>query len=400
MDILNKLDSNRKLKLRGNQTIWVIVLTISLISIVAAYSSTAALAIAEKMNNSFYLFKQIGFVFVGLAALFICYYTNVKVYRIISILILPIAWGFLSFVAIRSMIDEGNARWIDLGFMTFQPSELAKVAVVLYLARAIEIFNLENFKDYALKIIVPLGITCVLTLWGSVTSTLIIAFISSLLLIFSGIKWMHLLKTLLIVLAGLAFIYLIHKTTGAFDRVATFEARVERFFTGDNIENLDALEQQQYKDKNFQSQQAIKAIQVGGLWGVGIGEGIVKNILPNPYDDFIFTTILEETGLLGGILVMLLYLWFLFCCVKITHQCSTIYTVLTVLGLGILICTQAMIHILVNIGIFPVTGQTLPLISSGGTSFLVMSSAIGIVLSINKTIEINMDGKTQLGNEK
>jgi cell division protein FtsW len=152
-------------------------------------------------------------------------------------------------------------------------------------------------------------------------------------------------------------------------------------------------EQQKIADKEYQSKEAEQAIQLGGLKGLGPGNSIKRNTLPNPYDDYIYSIIVEEWGLIVGSLVLFLYIWFLFRCVIIAQACKKPFAALSVIGLGCLITFQALIHIAVNIGAIPETGQTLPMISHGGTAYILMSAALGIILSINRTIEISKENE-------
>ena len=150
-----------------------------------------------------------------------------------------------------------------------------------------------------------------------------------------------------------------------FSRFSTFGERIERHFSGDDTAEMSAAELAEYNEKTFQADQAREAIQLGGIFGRGPGNSIKRDILPNAYDDYIYSIIIEEYGLMGGL-----------------------FSILTVLGLSTLITMQAFLHIFVNIGILPVTGQTLPMISRGGSALVIMSCAFGIILSVNRTIEI------------
>ena len=157
---------------------------------------------------------------------------------------------------------------------------------------------------------------------------------------------------------------------------------------------MTPAEIQEKKDKDFQAQNAIEAIQLGKLTGRGPGNSLKRDILPNAYDDYIYSIIVEEYGLFGGIIVIWLYLWFFVRCIRIAQSCKKEYSTIVVLGLSFLIVLQAFLHILVNIGIFPVTGQTLPMISKGGSSLVIMSIAFGVILAINRTIEISKSKNT------
>ena len=378
-------------KLHGDQIIWLVILLLALISIVAVYSSSSALAYKNETSTFTYLFKQMGYVSIGFIALLICYRIPLSWYRKGSILLLLFSAGLLLYIVFKGVVLNHAARWIQLGPLSFQPSELAKIAVILYLARILETHKFDTFKEYIIWILVPLGAVCILSLIGSVSATLIIGVTAFIILICAGINWKYIAYTVGIVIVALSLVFLVHKAFGTFSRLDTFTARIERFFSPEDIESMSAEEKQEYKEKNFQSEQAKQAIQLGGLTGRGPGNSLKKDTLPHPYSDFIFALIVEELGLFGGLFLIMLYLWFFSRCITIAKLCTKMYSTVVVLGLGFLITLQAFIHILVNVGIFPVTGQTLPLVSLGGTSLLIMSCAFGIILSVNRTIEIKIE---------
>lgn len=378
-------------KLHGDQIIWLVILLLALISIVAVYSSSSALAYKNETSTFTYLFKQMGYVSIGFIALLICYRIPLSWYRKGSILLLLFSAGLLLYIVFKGVVLNHAARWIQLGPLSFQPSELAKIAVILYLARILETHKFYTFKEYIIWILAPLGAVCILSLIGSVSATLIIGVTAFVILICAGINWKYIAYTVGIVIVALSLVFLVHKAFGTFSRLDTFTARIERFFSPEDIESMSAEEKQEYKEKNFQSEQAKQAIQLGGLTGRGPGNSLKKDTLPHPYSDFIFALIVEELGLFGGLFLIMLYLWFFSRCITIAKLCTKMYSTVVVLGLGFLITLQAFIHILVNVGIFPVTGQTLPLVSLGGTSLLIMSCAFGIILSVNRTIEIKIE---------
>jgi cell division protein FtsW len=378
-------------KLHGDQIIWLVILLLALISIIAVYSSSSSLAYKNDTSTFTYLFKQMAYVLIGFTGLLICYRIPLKWYRMGSMILLLISAALLLYIVFKGVVLNHAARWIQIGPLSFQPSELAKISVVLYLARIMEARSFRTFKEYAIWILIPLGTICILSLIGSVSATIIIGATAFMILLCGGINWKYIAYTAGIVIVALALVFVIHKAFGTFSRLDTFTARIERFFSPVDPESMTAAEKQEYKEKNFQSDQARRAIQLGGLTGRGPGNSLTKDTLPHPYSDFIFALIVEELGLLGGTFVILLYLWFFSRCIAIAKSCTRKYSTLVVLGLGFLITLQAFVHILVNVGIFPVTGQTLPLVSLGGTSLLIMSCAFGIILSVNRTIEIKIE---------
>ncbi len=391
MEMTETTDKKRKNfvnKLKGDRVIWLIIILLAMISIAAVYSSSSALAFKMGKSTFSFLIKQMNFVIIGFVFLLICYRIPLGWYRRFSYIALAISAGLLLYTIFNGVVLNKATRWIDIGGLSFQPSEFAKIAVVLYLARILETSKMDTFKEYCLKILIPIGIICILCLYGSVSVTLIIGIISFIILVCAGVNWKYILRTIGLIIAGLAIIYTIHSFTGVFTRIDTFTARIERFFTDDEKE-LTEQERVELEEKNYQSQQSVEAIQLGGLFGRGPGNSIKRDTLPHPYSDFIYATIIEEWGLIGGIVVLMLYIWFFYRCIIISNSCKKPFSTLVVLGLSLLITLQALLHILVNVGIFPVTGQTLPMISLGGTSLVIMSCAFGIILSVNRTIEIS-----------
>ena len=385
-------------RLSGDKVIWIVVFLLSLISIALIYSSSSSLAYKEKTTNFAFLVKQIQFVLMGLVALYICYRVPLGWYRFLAY---PALGASIILLALTPIIGEeinGARRWINLGFTTFQPTEMAKIAIVLYLARALEVSKLETFKEFLIKIILPIGVTCILILIGSVSAALFVGMISLLMLIIAGVKWNYIFKAGGIAAAALVLIILLHVAgLQLFSRLDTALSRLIRFGSKTEItEELTPEEKQKEADKTYQADMAKVAISSVGILGKGPGKSTQRYFLPHPYSDYIYTIIIEEYGLAGGTFVLMLYLWFLFRCVILAKNCTKVFSALTVAGLGLLIAVQATLHILVNVGYLPVTGHTLPLLSLGGTSLVILSCAFGIILSVSRTIDVSSQKKKAL----
>lgn len=382
-------------KLSGDKVIWIVVFLLSLISIALIYSSSSSLAYKEKTTNFAFLVKQIQFVLMGLVALYICYRVPLGWYRVLAYPALIVSVILLALTPIIGEEINGARRWINLGFTTFQPTEMAKIAIVLYLARALEVSKLETFKEFLIKIIIPIGVTCILILIGSVSAALFVGMISLLMLIIAGVKWNYIFKAGGIAASALVLIILLHVAgLQLFSRLDTALSRLIRFGSKTEItEELTPEEKQKEADKTYQADMAKVAISSVGILGKGPGKSTQRYFLPHPYSDYIYTIIIEEYGLAGGTFVLMLYLWFLFRCVILAKNCTRVFSALTVAGLGLLITVQATLHILVNVGYLPVTGHTLPLLSLGGTSLVILSCAFGIILSVSRTIDISSQKK-------
>ena len=392
-------------RLHGDKVIWIICFILSLISIALIYSASSSLAFKENVTNFSYLMNQCKFVLLGLVTVYICYKIPLGVYRFATYFIFGISLLLLMLTLVPGIGKEinGARRWIMIGPIQFQPAELVKITLILYLARALEMWELKNFKDFIIKILAPIGVVCVLILVGSVSTSLIVGALSFLILWMAGVKVSYLLKS--IGLAACFFVFLILLNSGVklidkdidlFPRFSTAVSRLEKFFVKEEIDaNLSAEEIQKKKDETFQADMARIAISSVGVLGKGPGKSTQRYVLPHPYSDFIYTIIIEEYGLLGGVFVLMLYLWFLYRCVIMVKHCTKKFTAITVGGLGLMISIQAGLHILVNVGILPVTGHTLPLVSLGGTSLLIFSCAFGIVLSVSRTIDIDNTKKAE-----
>ena len=389
-------------RLSGDKVIWIVVFLLSLISIALIYSSSSSLAYKSKTTNFSFLIKQIQFVAMGLVALYACYKVPLGWYRFLAYPALGISIILLALTPIIGEEINGARRWINLGFTTFQPAEMAKIAIVLYLSRALEVSKLATFKEFLIKIIIPIGITCILILIGSVSAALFVGMISLLMLIVAGVKWNYIFKAGGIAVAALLLIILLHMAgLKLFSRLDTALSRLVRFGSDTELtEEMTPEERQKEADKTYQADMAKVAISSVGILGKGPGKSTQRYFLPHPYSDYIFTIIIEEYGLAGGTFVLMLYLWFLFRCVILAKNCTKVFSALTVAGLGLLISIQATLHILVNVGYLPVTGHTLPLLSLGGTSLIILSCAFGIILSVSRTIDISSQKRRELAIQK
>lgn len=380
-------------RLRGDKVIWIIVFLLCLISIAAVYSSSSSLAFSEKKSTMDYLLRQLKFVVFSLTTLFVFYNIPLGIYRMFSYLVMPLSI-LLLVVTLTSGASYNSAdRWIKVFGFTIHTGEIAKIATIMYLSRVMEARKFETFKEFAIWIIAPTGIVILLILYGSISTGLLVTAVTFVMLVVAGIKWMHLLKASLIAISAGALVLLLNLSFGIFPRVETAVNRIKNFATEDTLTSeLTPMQRQQILDKTYQANMARIAVASVGVLGKGPGNSTQRNFLPHPYSDFIYAIIIEEWGLLiGGIGVLMLYLWFLARAIIITRKCTTIFSSMLVMGLAILITTQALLHICVNVGLLPVTGHTLPLISLGGTSLMIMGGAFGMILSVSRTVEKGND---------
>ena len=365
-------------ELRGDRVIWMIVAVLAMFSILAVYSSTGSIAFKERGGNTeFYLLKHAVFIGGGLLLTYLCYTLHYTQYNKIAPYLLLISIPLLVYtIAFGVEVNEAR-RWISLPVidLTFQTSDFAKLALIIYVARAISAKQ-EYIKDFSsafLPIIVPILIICSLIAPADL-STAMLLFATCLLMMFIGrvdIKFIFLLLLLgIVVFACLIIIGQLFPETV---RVETWITRMQDF-----IQNADG---------EYQIQRAKIAIAEGGILGVGPGNSLLRNYLPNPFSDFIYAIICEEYGLIGGFTVIGLYVMLFFRCVGVVTRSPKAFGSLLVIGLGLYIVVQALANIAVSVHLVPVTGLTLPMVSMGGTSIVFSSIAFGMILSVSRYIE-------------
>jgi cell division protein FtsW len=364
--------------IKGDKTIWAIILLLSLVSVLAIYSSTGSLAFKRGDSTTLYLLKQVSFVIVGFVIIYLAHIVPLGWYRRLAFPVLLLSILLLVITLLFGVTLNESSRWLRLpiiGF-TFQPADIAKIGLILYLAKTMESENLDTFKQFALRILLPVGVVFFLIMWSG-TSTALLLLLTVMVILFIGeIKIGHLLKTATIGVVAIGMVVGIGLTTDWFPRVATAVNRVVTF-----------MDKEDGGEDNFQAMQSKIAIASGGVIGKGPGNSTQRHILPHPYSDFIYAIIVEEYGWVGGAFVMILYFVLLYRAIIIARSCTRIFPMLVVLGFVLSIVFQAMLNMGVAVGLFPVTGQTLPLVSLGGSSMLTLSVSLGIVLCVSRATE-------------
>ncbi|HOZ50797.1 MAG TPA: FtsW/RodA/SpoVE family cell cycle protein [Chitinophagaceae bacterium] len=369
---------------KGDKIIWGVVIVLSLISLMAVYSSTGSLAYRmHKGHTEVYLIKQLGVLIAGLGIIYVAHKVNYVIYSKIAVFLFAISIPLLLYTLFFGTTLNEGSRWIRLPLIgiTFQTSDLAKLGLFMFLARQLSRIqnDLGNFKRVALNIFLPLIVICGLIAMANLSTALMIGFSCCVLFFIGRIQISHLLilATTGILLFGILFT--VSKLTG-FGRAATWEARIKNFSSNDK------------DDVPYQVQQAKIAQANGGLTGVGPGNSSQRNFLPHPYSDFIYSIIIEEYGLLfGGIGMVFLYLLFLWRSIIIFRRCPFAFGAFLAVGLSFTLVFQAFLNMAVNVNLVPVTGLTLPLVSMGGSSIWFTCLAIGIILSVSRFVE-NTEG--------
>ena len=359
--------------LKGDRILWYVVIGLMIASVIVVYSSTGRLA---KGNPVFFLAKQVGIISM---CFFLIYWLQSVHYKYFLGFAQAVLWlGIILLIVAKFAGTTLNSadRWIRLPWigLTFQPSEIAKLGVVMYTARILSFGQTERHcSDEVLpRLFYVVGVLALIFMDNFSTSVLLGA-VCLIMLFIGRIRGTRMLTILAGVVGAVALVIALSFTpkVGEVWRLPTIKSRVTAFFSGE--------------EESYQAKQAKIAVAKGGLFGVGPGNSVQRNFLPHPYSDFIFAIIIEEYGLIGGGVILLLFLIILYRIGVIVRRCTRTFPALLAAGLGIMIVLQALINMGVCVGFFPVTGQPLPLVSMGGTSLLFTSMAFGMILSVANT---------------
>ncbi len=369
--------------LKGDKVIWAVVFILSIFSVVAVYSSTGMLAYQQKGGNTeFFLLKHTGILILGWALIYLSHLVKYTYYSKLSMLAIYAAVPLLLLTMMFGSSVNDASRWLSIPYVNidFQTSDFAKLALIMYVARMLsrKQEQIKDFKSAFVPIMLPILIVCALIMPSNL-STALILFMTSLTLMFVGrVNLKYIFSLIAIGLFGVILIVVILYNSPDKGRIGTWKNRVLTF-TGIKED----------PDLTFQADQAKIAVATGGVIGKFPGNSTQRNVLPQAYNDFIYAIIVEEYGMIGGIFLILLYLILLYRGIRIATKCETTFGALLGLGVSFTLVFQAIIHMAITVGLFPVTGQTLPLISMGGTSLWFTSLAIGIMLSISRETEKN-----------
>lgn len=364
---------------KGDKVIWMVVAVLSIVSIIAVYSSTGTLAYRYRAGHvEYYLFKHFGILVLALGLMYLAHKVKYTYYSRISQIALYISIPLLTYTLFFGTRIHQAARWYTLPVIniSFQPSDFAKLALIIFIARLLtkKQDEIKSFKSAFIPILLPIIIVCGLILPADF-STSVILMTTAVVLMFAGrirLKYIFGLLATGIVMS-MIFIMIINKYPDV-GRLGTWKNRIEQF-------------KDKGREDNYQVEQAKIAVASGGVLGKMPGNGSQKNFLPHPYSDFIYAIIIEEFGLLGGVIILLMYLILLHRSIRIVMRCPRHFGALVTIGLSFSLVFQAFIHMAVTVNLLPVTGQTLPLVSMGGTSMWFTSIAIGIILSVSREIE-------------
>ncbi len=366
--------------IKGDRLIWAIAALLAIFSFLPVYSAASNLAYTGGNGNTFsYFIKHFMHLFLGFSIMYGVHKIPFRYFKGLSIIMIPIVLVLLVVTMLQGTTIEGaNAsRWISIPLvgMSFQTSTFASVVLMVYVARYLSRIKDRkvSFKETLLPLWVPVFVILALILPANFSTTAIIFAMVMVLAFLGGYPIRYLVVIIGTGIMALVMFVLVAKAfpDAMPNRIDTWMNRISNFADGGDSET------------NYQIEKAKIAIASGGIQGVGPGKSVQKNFLPQSSSDFIFAIIIEEYGLTGGLFLMLMYLWLLFRIVIVAQKSDSFFGKLLALGVGLPIVFQALINMAVAVELFPVTGQTLPLISSGGTSIWMTCLAIGIILSVS-----------------
>ncbi len=363
--------------IKGDKTIWFFVFGLAAVGIVEVYSCTSMIAYKFQGGDTFhYPLRHIVYVVMGFVMMCLFSWIPYKKYAKWADGLLWVCVALLFLTLITGHATNDAKRWftIPLIGLSFQTSDFAKIALVVYLSKMLALAQVEPEKRWACftKCIIAIVAVCGLVLPANFSTALLIGVASLGMLILGNFPRKWILGLIGMAIVGFIMFVLVVKVTGISSRFDTWTSRIETFFTGGGF------------NRDFQAEQSLVAIGLGGINGAGIGSGIQNNSLPHPYSDFMFSTIAHEIGVWGVIGVMICYMAVFYRCVQIVKHAATLFPSLLVMGFLTNIVLQTLVNMYVAIGLMPVTGQPLPFVSMGGSSIVSTGIALGIILNISR----------------
>ena len=404
---LSNMSGNLVEKTKGDRVIWGIVVILTMVSLLVVYSSTGSLAYKYDKSTESFLFKQLAFIVLGVVIIYFAHRVNYTIYSRVALIIFLISIPLLLYTLFFGVQLNAGSRWIKLPVinMTFQTSDLAKLALFMYLSRQLSRKQqvIKDFNKGFLPIIIPVAIIVILVAPANLSTALLIAGTSFMLMFIGRVSSKHMILTIGVGLIPILLLMVVavkyydkqeHKMKDlpaiiSHGRIPTWIGRIQTFVYSNKEDENERL---------YQINQSKIAIAGGGWFGKGPGNSTARNFLPHSYSDFIYAIILEEYGLIGGAFIVFIYLLFLYRCIRLYRKCPFAFGAFLALALSFTLVIQAIANMGVNVNIFPNTGVTLPLISMGGSSFLFTCLSIGIILSVARNVE-QAEGKTIIVDE-
>ena len=394
----------------GDKVIWIILFLLIFVSLLAIYSSTVSLSYVKNGGDfNHYLINQVLIITVGFVGLAVIRFIPIKFYYHFSKVIFIFVVLMMLYTIFFGVEINGAKRWIRISSITFQTSDFLRIGLFIYLSRIMwdmrDKINKINFipivkmirfrknkqeiyhtiKTYTLPLFLPLIISCALIMPENMSTSLMLGLISLFLYFIGNIRLKEIWKIVLISILLFSMLVSFMSITGI-GRYETWKGRFIQFISGGiNMvdEKGEVIDVNNLGITDFQRVQSNIAIANGWLGGKGLGESVQRSNLPNSYSDFIFSFIIEEWGLFGSILIMLLYVWLFFRTIKIAQKCDDGFAAILCVAFGLLFSGSAFFHMAVCVGLLPVTGLTLPMLSHGGSSIVFSFIIISIILKIS-----------------
>ena len=401
----------RRQLLNGDRVIWTMVIILCCISLIEVFSASSRLTFGKSSFLTPIISHAIH-LSMGVVLMYVLHLFHYKWYKLFPVLLVPLAILLLAYLSIQSAASSGAERWINLGFFQLQPSEVGKIAVIMSVAYWLSKLKPDDELSQAntfWKIMALTGAVCLLIVGENLSTAVLLAGVIFVMMILGGIAWKRMLALSGIVLAVgiVAVVVLLFVPAQTIrdsriipSRATTWQARLQDFFQPGSEGDPNAYEYARLvAPEKPQETHANIAIATSNILGKGPGNSDERDYLQEASCDFIYAIIIEELGLVGGIFVMLVYIVLLLRVGRIVTRCKEKYPAYLAMGLGMLLGLQAFINMSVAVGLFPVTGQPLPLISKGGTSVLMTSACIGMLLGISNTLDKEERGEQVLGTE-
>lgn len=409
MNVINKI-------LRGDKVIWIVALILSIISLIVVYSATSAYASRNfGGNNGKVLMRHLAMILFGFVMMILASRLNYKRYAKIALLLMIPCLALLIYtLAFGQNLNSAN-RSINVGGISFQPSEMAKIILITYLARQLIMMegSVYKFKDFLIKLALPILVTAALIFSENLSTAVILVAVCMVLLFIGRVKFLHILALVGLCIVGMGA-YLgydaiktnienkhnlaTHEQPVIGEQAEVYHEKQNRIQTWANrLKSMgeDKGDVDPFDDRHMQRTYADIAVASSSIFGKGPGKSEQRNFLPHPYSDFIYAIIIEEYGLIGAVVVLMLYIILFTRVLRIVIKKPLTFGSLMAFGLGFLVILQAMVNMGVSIGLLPVTGQPLPFVSMGGTSLMATGLIIGMILSVTRSMEDEEMNKEQ-----
>ncbi len=375
--------------IKGDQIIWIIVVFLALVSLLTVYSATGSLAYkTQGGNTTYFMFKQLGFLMMGIGVIAVVHHIPYKYFVIFSVPALYLSIFLLALTLMSGQNLNEASRWFTVpGIgLSFQPSEMAKLALIIYVARVLAQYQRDEGPTEGAfwPVMIHTGIVCLLIFPENLSTSVLLAGVVMLMMFLGRVPFRYLFFTGFTGVAVVSLVLLLAMNDVVLiDRAETWAARVERFF--------DEEQETNEFGSDYQVTQSKIAIATGGFFGKGPGNSDQRNFLPHPYSDFIYAIIAEEFGFVGALVVIVAYFFLLGRIGVVVNSSNRTFPAFMVLGLGLMLVLQAFVNMGVAVGIFPVTGQPLPLVSMGGTSILFTCFALGAILTVSRHNQVEKE---------